>query len=512
MKRITKIEAAGIKKDKLRVAAYARVSTDSNEQLISLEAQKNHYERYIKARKDWEYAGIYYDEGISGTKLAKRDGLKKLLDDCDKGMIDYIIVKSISRFSRNTVDSIEIVRKLCMDGIYIYFEKENIDTGKMEGELLLSILSSLAESESRSISENETWGIQKRYMNGTFKIGYPPYGYKNVDGKMVVDPEKAEIVRFIFESVLSGMSSSGVAKELNKKGIPSKRGGRWEGHVINGMIKNEKYTGDVIFQKTYTDDRFIRHHNHGEKNMFLAKDHHEAIISHETFEAANAILEANGLEKGIHKDSIKYMNRYAMSGKIICGECGGTWKRVKLGDYFGFACNTHVKDKSKCSMKSIKEEPVKIAFVNMMNKLTYARGKVLIPYAEMLKTGNDETALDRFNEIESLLEKNTERRQQILQFFSKSLLDPAVYAEENDVLLEEERRLIAEKNVLSSQMSGGYEQQDALAKLLKYTAKGKLLTEFDDELFTEHVDHVIIFERTEIGFAMKCGPIFRERI
>jgi DNA invertase Pin-like site-specific DNA recombinase len=257
MKRITKIEAAGIKKDKLRVAAYARVSTDSDEQLISLETQKNHYERYIKARKDWEYAGIYYDEGISGTKLTKRDGLKKLLDDCEKGLIDYIIVKSISRFSRNTVDSIEIVRKLCMDGIYIYFEKENIDTGKMEGELLLSILSSLAESESRSISENETWGIQKRYMNGTFKIGYPPYGYKNVDGKMIVDPEKAEIVRFIFESVLSGMSSSSVAKELNKKGIPSKRGGRWEGHVINGMIKNEKYTGDAIFQKTYTDDRFI---------------------------------------------------------------------------------------------------------------------------------------------------------------------------------------------------------------------------------------------------------------
>ena len=177
MKRITKIEAAGVKnKQKLRVAAYARVSTDSDEQLVSLKTQKNHYERYIKSRPEWEYAGLYYDEGVTGTKLAKRDGLLRLLADCDKGMIDYIIVKSINRFSRNTVDSIEIVRKLCQDGIYIYFEKEKIDTGKMEGELLLSILSSLAESESRSISDNETWSIQKRFMNGSFKIGYPPYG------------------------------------------------------------------------------------------------------------------------------------------------------------------------------------------------------------------------------------------------------------------------------------------------------------------------------------------------
>ena len=513
MKRVTKIEAAGTKaKKKLRVAAYARVSTDSDKQLLSLETQKNHYERYIKARPDWDYAGLYYDEGVTGTKLDKRDGLLQLLADCDKGLIDYIIVKSISRFSRNTVDSIEIVRKLCQDGIFIYFEKENIDTGKMEGELLLSILSSLAESESRSISDNETWSIQRRFMSGTFKIGYPPYGYKNVDGEMIVEPEKAEIVRWIFNSVLAGMSPSDVARELNKQGIPSRRGGRWEGHVINGMIKNEKYTGDVIFQKTYTDDRFNRHINRGEKNQYYARDHHEAIVSHETFDAANAIIEANGLEKGIQKESEKYKNRYAMSGKIICGECGGTWKRVKLGSRFGFACNTHVKDMSRCSMKSIKEEPVKAAFVNLMNKLTYGRGKVLVPYSEMIKGGSDASTLERLDEIDTLLEKNMERRQQILQFFSKGLLDPAVYAEENDALSEEERRLTSEKDVLSSQMCGTYEQQEALTHLLRYTGKGKMLTAFDGDLFTEHVDHVVIFGRTEIGFAMKCGPVFRERI
>ena len=206
------------------------------------------------------------------------------------------------------------------------------------------------------------------------------------------------------------------------------------------MIRNEKYTGDVIFQKTYTDDQFNRHINRGEKSKYMAKDHHEAIISHEDFDAANAILDRNAMEKGIEKDMEKYNNRYAMSGKIICGECGGKWKRVKLGDQFGFACVTHVKDKNKCSMKSIKEEPVKAAFVNMMNKLTFARSKILVPYEQMYVKGSDQAALDRLDEIEVLLEKNTERRTQILQFFSKSLLDPAVYAEENDALLEKERR------------------------------------------------------------------------
>lgn len=170
MKRITKIEAADTGAvRKLRVASYARVSTDSEEQLISLDAQKNHYKVLIRSRRDWEYAGLYYDEGISGTKMAKRDGLLSMLADCERGLIDYIIVKSISRFSQNTVESIETVRKLCSMGIYILFEKENIDTGKMEGELLLSILSSLAESESRSISENEPGAFRSAFATAPTK-------------------------------------------------------------------------------------------------------------------------------------------------------------------------------------------------------------------------------------------------------------------------------------------------------------------------------------------------------
>lgn len=512
MKRITKIEAAKAAKRKLRVAAYARVSTDSAEQLVSLETQKNHYERYIQARPDWEYAGLYYDEGITGTKMEKRDGLLRMLADCDRGLIDYIIVKSISRFSRNTVESIETVRQLCDKGIFIYFEKEKIDTGNMEGELMLSILSSLAESESHSIAENYKWAMVRRFQEGTYKIGYPPYGYDNVDGQMVINQEQAKTVRWIFDAILSGKSPAKAAKELNEKGIPTKRNGKWTGHTIHDMLVNEKYTGDVLLQKTYTDDRFTRHYNHGEKNQYFIPNHHEAIVSHEVFDAANAVIEQNRIEKGICKGEGKCQNRYAMSGKVLCGICGGKMKRVKLRKYYAFACCTHLKDKDACSMTTVPEEPVKAAFVTMMNKLTWGRSRILLPYSDMLRNSHAGAQLDRMDELEELLEQNAERRQQIHEFFARGLLDPAVYEEKNGILTKEADGFAAEQKLLQERLRGSQDYQKALESLLKYTAKGMMLTEFDDALFTEHVDHIEIYERTEIGFAMKCGLVLRERI
>lgn len=229
MKRITKIEenrALSIKK-KTRVVAYCRVSTASDEQLISLDTQKAHYEDYIKSNAEWEFAGIFYDEGITGTKKECRDGLNSLVAACEKGLVNMIITKSISRFSRNTTDCLELVRKLISLNVTVIFEKENINTGSMESELMLSILSSLAESESVSISENSKWSVQKRFQNGTFIISYPPYGYTNVDGKMVVVPEQAVVVRQMFEDTLAGKSTHAIAKELNDRGIASKRGGKW---------------------------------------------------------------------------------------------------------------------------------------------------------------------------------------------------------------------------------------------------------------------------------------------
>ena len=513
MKTITKIEAADTyTAKKLRVAAYARVSTSSDEQLISLDAQKNHYEVLIRSHKDWEFAGLYLDEGISGTKMAKRDGLLALLDDCEKGKIDYIIVKSISRFSRNTVDSIETVRRLCDMGIYIFFEKENIDTGKMEGELLLSILSSLAESESRSISDNETWSIRRRFMNGTFKISYPPYGYDYIDGEMVVNEKQSEVVKWIFGQVLSGNSTAEIARKLNEEGIPTRRGGSWTGHTINGMIKNEKYTGDVIFQKTYSDDTFTRRRNNGERDQYFVADHHEAIISHEDYDAANAILDRNGAEKGIYADSRKYQNRYCFSGKIICGNCGSVWKRRKISGYFGYACTTHLAEKDVCGMKSIREDCIMAAFTTMLNKLIFARDKVLLPYANSLKNAERTEYLDELNAIEEAFEQNRQKRQQVTQLFTRGYLDPAIYAQQNDELLKQSEQLTAQRDSITAKVSGGDKQKKALEDILRFTAGAEMQTTFADAIFTRFVHNIIVYSRTEIGFALKCGLTLRERI
>lgn len=229
MKRITKIGAneSLIQKKKLKVAAYCRVSTRSDEQLESLDAQKEHYGRFIKSNSEWEYAGLYYDEGISGTKKAHRDGLLTLMKDCERGLIDLVYTKSISRFSRNTTDCLELVRTLLDYGVFVYFEKENLNTGSMESELMLSVLSSLAESESVSISQNEKWGIQKRFEKGTYIIAYPPYGYENKNGEMKIVIEQAHVVKQIFADALAGKGTHSIAASLNARGIPSKRGGKW---------------------------------------------------------------------------------------------------------------------------------------------------------------------------------------------------------------------------------------------------------------------------------------------
>ena len=235
MKRTTKIEAI-MPVSKLRVVAYCRVSTASDEQKASLNTQKTHYETYIRSNPEWEYAGLYYDQGISGTSQNGRNGLLAMISDCEKRKIDLVLTKSISRFARNTTDCIEITRKLLRFGVRILFEKENIDTGSMESELMLSILGSLAESESVSISENEKWSVRKRFENDTYVISVPPYGYKNENGRMVIVQEQAAIVKEIFADILSGKTSSQIAEKLNGQGIVTVRGGRWRAERITELI------------------------------------------------------------------------------------------------------------------------------------------------------------------------------------------------------------------------------------------------------------------------------------
>ena len=518
MKTVTKIGGQLVfptQKHKLRVAAYCRVSTDSEEQLVSLATQRKHYEAYITANPDWEFAGIYYDEGITGTKKEKRPALLRLIDDCEHKKIDFIVTKSISRFARNTTDCLELVRKLLELTVYIYFEKENLNTGSMESELMLSILSGLAENESVSIAENSTWSIQHRFQNGTFKLAYAPYGYDVIEGKLVLQPKQATIVKAMFDQTLAGIGTDAIAKELNAKEIPAKRGAHWTATTIRGILKNENYTGDAIFQKTYTDSHFNRHHNHGEKDKYRVEHHHEAIITKDMFEATQQVIRQRGKEKGALPQDKKYQNRYPFSGIIRCHQCGATFKRRIQGghnSYVAWCCATHVADTTKCSLKYIKETALKYAFVTMMNKLIFGHAFVLKPLLASLRTLHSDDSITVIQDLDTKLAENAEHQKTLAYLLTKKYLEPAMYQKGNNELLQEAEQWQHQKDSLVDFLNDDNKTVHETRKLLQYTCKAKMLMGFDGAVFQQFVEQILVYSRTYIGFKLKCGITLRERM
>ena len=518
MKTVTKIGGQLVfptQKHKLRVAAYCRVSTDSEEQLVSLATQRKHYEAYITANPDWEFAGIYYDEGITGTKKEKRPALLRLIDDCEHKKIDFIVTKSISRFARNTTDCLELVRKLLELTVYIYFEKENLNTGSMERELMLSILSGLAEKESVSIAENSTWSIQSRFQNGTFKLAYAPYGYDVIEGKLVLQPEQATIVKAMFDQTLAGIGTDAIAKKLNAKEIPAKRGTHWTATTIRGILKNENYTGDAIFQKTYTDSHFNRHHNHGEKDKYRVEHHHEAIITKDIFEATQQVIRQRGKEKGALPQDKKYQNRYPFSGVIRCHQCGATFKRRIQGgrnSYVAWCCTTHVADATKCSLKYIKETALEYAFVTMMNKLIFGHAFVLKPLLASLRSLHSDDSITVIQDLDTKLAENAEHQKTLAYLLAKKYLEPAIYQKGNNELLQEAEQWQHQKDSLVDFLNDDNKTVHETRKLLQYTCKAKMLTVFDGAIFQQFVEQILVYSRAKIGFKLKCGITLRERL
>ncbi len=518
MRKVTKIDSSiSAIKSKLRVAAYCRVSTDSDAQLESLEAQKAHYKRYITSKSEWEFVGLYYDEGITGTKKDKRPELKHLISDCESGKIDLIVTKSISRFSRNITDCLELVRKLLDLNVSIYFEKENINTGSMDSELFLSILSSMAEEESVSISKNLKWSIKNRFKNGTYKIIYPPYGYEWNGEIMSIITEQAEIVKRIFREYLSGSGTDAIAKRLNTEQVPTKRGNaKWSAGTVRDIIVNEKYTGDVIFQKTYTDSQFNRHSNNGQKDMYYMEDHHEPIISREDYEKANLLLEQHCKEKSLERGSGKYQRRYTFSGKIVCGECGDIFKRrihdSKGNKYVAWTCKTHISDKNRCSMQYIRDDELTAAFIRMTNKVIYGYKIIFFPLLDFLQKNSGDSSLIRIQELKELLERNTEQRKTLTRLMTKGYIDRIIFSKENNNLLLKAENYRKEIEIINKNVDGDSLMVSKIIKLIHFAENTTTQIDFNASFFENHVKRIIAYSRNEIGFEMKCGLIFKERM
>jgi site-specific DNA recombinase len=501
------------KKSKLRVAAYCRVSTSSDDQKESLTYQRLHYEKYIKSNPDWEYVDVYSDEGISGTKKDNRIALMRLIADCENKKVDIIVTKSISRFSRSTTDCLELVRKLSDLGVYVVFEKESIDTRAMDGELMLSILSGLAENESRSMAQNIKWSIRKSFEKGTYKQGYAPYGYNVKDGVLTVEPEQAKVVKRIFQEALSGKGSRRIANGLNEDGIKPKKGLSWHPSTIQSMLKNERYIGDVLLQKTFTDDNFRKYHNYGEEVQYYRRDQHEAIISREDFEMLAEVLKQRRKNNNIDKESSKYNNRYIFTSRIKCYECGGTYKRKVYSKYIAWCCTNHIKDKDTCSNLYIREEEIKIAFATMMNKLYAGRNIVIKPLIKSLKHINKGDTYEQVMELEKLIDENTERGNVLSTFVAKKYIDLALFNKQMNEVRAEAKHLKDKKQTLINSVTKEQTSLRSAEKLIKYLNRlESCMDDFDEGSFDEFVETVEVISPTEIGFKLKCGIVLRERV
>lgn len=385
---------------KTRVAAYCRVSTDQEEQLSSYEAQVRYYTNHIQNNSLYEFAGIYADEGITATNTKRRDEFNRMIKDCREGKIDRVITKSISRFARNTVDCLNYVRELKDLGIGITFEKENIDTLDAKGEVLLTILSSLAQEESRSISENSTWGIRRRFEEGRVALNHNRFlGYdKDENGNLIINEKQAKIVRRIYTEFLNGKGTTHIARELEQDRIKSCSGNtKWYDSTIKSILQNEKYKGDALLQKTYTVDFLSkkREINNGEVPQYYVEESHPAIIEPETWQAVQ--LEMERRKKFCEEHNIKKLDtRIHFWGKVICSECGAAYSRKTWMQPDGtkrkvWMCSNRYKEKGVkgCESKHVDEEVLKKAFVKVFNALVENKQYFLEKWHEELECANE---------------------------------------------------------------------------------------------------------------------------
>ncbi|MBR3122402.1 recombinase family protein [Candidatus Saccharibacteria bacterium] len=365
-----KIQIDALNPIKKNVAAYARVSTELDEQQNSYAAQVSYYTDYINNRSDWNLVEVYADEGITGTNTKKRVGFKRMIEDARNGKIDLILTKSISRFARNTVDTLTTVRELKKLGVEVWFEKENIHTMDPQGEIVLTVMSSLAQEESRSISANVTWGVRKRMSEGQVRFAFNRFlGYrKGPDGRPEIVPEEAETVRGIYQWFLDGMRPQEIKDKLESMHIKSPTGkDKWYNSTILSILSNEKYKGDALLQKTITVDFLSKKvkKNEGELGQFYIEGSHPAIIEPDVFDLVQH-------ELAVRKEqNLRLRSKHVLAGKIICGDChdyyGHKVYRYKNGfHYDAWSCNTKYKDRGECSSPNIKQAEIEASFVNAL--------------------------------------------------------------------------------------------------------------------------------------------------
>ena len=499
------------KPKKRRVAGYARVSTDSEEQLTSYEAQVSYYTEYIQKRDDWEFVNVYTDEGISATNTKHRDGFNAMIADAWAGRIDLIVTKSVSRFARNTVDSLTTLRKLKEKGVEIYFEKENIYTLDSKGELMITIMSSLAQEESRSISENVTWGQRKRMADGKVTMPYGRFlGYrKGEDGLPEIVPEEAEVVKLIYKSFMEGLSYYKIAQFLMSRNIPAPAGGeKWYTRTVESILTNEKYKGSALLQKKFTVDFLTKKQkvNEGEVPQYFIEDSHPPIIDPQEFELVQAEI---ARRKEIGK---VYSSSNIFSTKLVCSCCGGffgskVWHSTSKYRRVIWQCNHKFQNGEKCKTPHLYEDEIKKRFIEVCNRIASDKEEFLISCQQIVEMLSDTAAIVRKIEEQYIYLNGLAASMQ--QFIRENAMHPQGEDFYDTKLAEyEKQRAEGETRLkdLQSQKAARLSRKELLDGLVNVLEEnGILIDKFDERLWRLMVEKVVVGIEGELTFTLRNG-------
>ena len=489
-----------------KVAAYCRVSTDSKDQLNSYRTQIGYYTNFIAQHPGWELVDIYADEGITGTSLEKRDEFKRMLADCRAGKITRILVKSVSRFARNTLELIETTRELKDLGVVVVFEEQGIDTAQMLGEMQLTLLAMAAQEESTSISKNMRWSYQKRMENGEFITTYAPFGYRLEKGILIPEPEEARVVRAIFTLFLSGCGALAIAKELNQNQIPTRRGGKWGRSSVEYLLRNERYIGDAIVQKRYRTPTIptTRRVNHGELPMYHIHGCHEPIVSKEVFKQAQRLL----TQRAVHTDR----GEGSISLKLKCPDCGNQFRRIKIRNTYYWGCRNRENNGSPCVKIRYKETQVQMAFLTMVGKLYTNIDTIISSTLSLLEeiAARQERGNTKLYELNTALADLNEKVHTLQRLHNKGFIEDADFREQSDALASRRKKL-SDQRTQAIHGSKALETLDKLRELQEQLAAlPEIPWEFDIDLFDQLVEKIVPISNTELLFKLKCGLELKE--
>ena len=512
----------------LRVAAYCRVSTELEEQQNSYQVQIAYYTDLINKKKEWTLAGIFADEGISGTQTKKRTEFNRMIRMCRNKKIDLVITKSISRFARNTVDCLEYVRQLKDLGIGVIFEKENINTLTMTSEFMIALYGSFAQAESESISKNVSWGKEKAYREGKVQFQYKHLlGYKKgADGKPEIIPEEAETVKLIYTMFLDGHSMKNIALILHVKGIHTKTGStEWRTNTITRILQNEKYVGDALLQKTFTSD-CITHKvvkNHGERPMYLVTNHHDPIIDRDTYNRVQQELARRNSKRKISDKTVteqgKYSSKYALSELLICGHCGTPYRRTTWAargkKQIVWRCLSRLEHGKKYCPDSptIKEEQLHRGILRAINKYYSCRNDIVRILKANIGSVLECQGQEEILSVEKRLKEIDQARTDLVNLIASGGCDEDKLDSEFAKLYAEEQGLSERLTMLKSQNKTSEETQAKLDKIMDMIEHEKFeLETFDNVLIRKLIECVKILSKTEILVIFKGGYEVRTEI